>query len=249
MIGLGTIVNAGAVIAGGLVGILAKKGLPERYKRIVMQAIGLSVLIIGISGTLQGIYQVIGGGKLDRQYIMTMIFSLVTGGIIGEFIDIENKLERLGAWFQKKFSKNGGNFAEGFVTASLVYCVGAMAIVGALEDGLSGNPRTLFAKSILDGISSVVFSATMGLGVPFSAIPVLVYQGAITLLAGFVKPWLTDIMITEMSLVGSILILGIGLNLLEIKKIRVGNLLPAIFMPILFELLILGYHNLFRFLF
>ena len=236
MIGLGTVVNAGAVIVGGLAGTVIKKGLPERYKNIVMQALGLSVLFIGISGALQGIYKVLGNGSLDRQFIMTMIFSLVIGGVIGELINIESKLERLGSWFQSKFSKNGGNFAEGFVTASLVYCVGAMAIVGSLEDGLTGNPKTLFAKSILDGVSSVVFGATMGYGVPFSAIPILIYQGAITLLAGFVKPWLTDAVTAQMSLIGSILIFGIGINLLEIKKIKVGNLLPAIFLPVVYFL-------------
>lgn len=236
MIGLGTVVNAGAVIVGGLAGTVIKKGLPERYKNIVMQAIGLSVLFIGISGALQGIYKVLGNGSLDRQFIMTMIFSLVIGGVIGELINIESKLERLGSWFQSRFSKNGGNFAEGFVTASLVYCVGAMAIVGSLEDGLTGNPKTLFAKSILDGVSSVVFGATMGYGVPFSAIPILIYQGAITLLAGFVKPWLTDAVTAQMSLIGSILIFGIGINLLEIKKIKVGNLLPAIFLPVVYFL-------------
>ena len=236
MIGLGTVVNAGAVIVGGLAGTVIKKGLPERYKNIVMQALGLSVLFIGISGALQGIYKVLGNGSLDRQFIMTMIFSLVIGGVIGELINIESKLERLGSWFQSKFSKNGGNFAEGFVTASLVYCVGAMAIVGSLEDGLTGNPKTLFAKSILDGVSSVVLGATMGYGVPFSAIPILIYQGAITLLAGFVKPWLTDAVTAQMSLIGSILIFGIGINLLEIKKIKVGNLLPAIFLPVVYFL-------------
>lgn len=237
MIGIGTIVNAGAIIAGGLVGTFVKKGLPERYKSIVMQAIGLSVLIIGISGTLQGIYQVIDDGKLNRQYIMTMIFSLVAGGIIGEFINIENKLENFGTRFQRKFFKNGSNFAEGFVTASLIYCVGAMAIVGALEDGLTGNPKTLFAKAILDGVSSVIFAATMGFGVPFAALPVFIYQGSITLMAGFVKPWLTDAVVAQMSLIGSILIFGIGLNLLEIKKIKVGNLLPAIFLPIIYYII------------
>lgn len=234
MVGLGTVVNAGAIIAGGLAGIFVKKGLPERYKSIIMQGIGLSVLFIGISGALQGMYTVIDSKKLDRQFIMTMIFSLVIGGIIGEFIDIENKLERLGMWFQRKLSDKGGNFAQGFVTASLVYCVGAMAIVGSLEDGLMGNPKTLFAKAILDGVSAIVFSATMGIGVAFSAIPVFVYQGAITLLSSFVKPWLTDPVIAQMSLVGSILIFGIGISMLEIKRIKVGNLLPAMFLPLLY---------------
>jgi len=237
MIGIGTIVNAGAVIAGGIAGTLIKSGLPQRYKNIVMQAIGLSVLMIGVSGTLQGIYSVTAGGKLDRQYMMIMIFSLVIGGILGEFLNIENKLEQVGLWFQNKLIKGESSFAQGFVTASLVYCVGAMAIVGSLEDGLKGNTDILFAKSILDGVSAVVFAATMGIGVAFSAIPVFIYQGSITLLAGVIKPWLTDIVISQMSLVGSILIFGIGLSMLDIKKIKVGNMLPAIFIPLIYYLI------------
>ncbi len=236
MIGIGTIVNAGAIVAGGLVGILLKKGLPERYKSTVMQALSLSVLFIGISGVLQGIFTVIDNGRLSSQYIMTMIFSLVIGGIIGELINIEGKLQHLGDWFQNRLFRNGGNFAEGFVTASLVYCVGAMAIVGSLEDGLAGNPKTLFAKAILDGVSAVVFAATMGYGVPFSALPVVLYQGAITLAAGLIKPWLTYAVISQMSLVGSVLIFAIGLSMLDIKKIKVGNLLPAIFLPVVYYL-------------
>ena len=234
MIGLGTIVNVCVIIAGGIAGLFVKNGIPQRFKDTIMQAIGLSVLIIGISGALQGIYKVVNGGSLDRQYIMTMIFSLVIGGIAGELINIEDKLDRAGSWFQKKFAKSDGNFVEGFITASLIYCVGAMSIVGSLEDGLMGNPGTLFAKSILDGISSIIFSATMGIGVLLSAVPVFIYQGAITLLSGFIRPWLTDIVVSQMSLVGSILIMAIGFNVLDIKKIKVGNLLPAMFVPLLY---------------
>lgn len=234
MIGLGTIVNVAAVVVGGLAGTFVKNGLPQKFKTIIMQSIGLSVLMIGMSGALQGIYRVVDDGKLDRQFIMTMIFSLVIGSVLGEWIDIEDKLERLGQWFQSKFAKGESTFAQGFVTASLIYCVGAMAIVGSLEDGLTGNTGTLFAKSILDGVSAIVFAATMGIGVSFSALPILFYQGSITLLAGLVKPWLNDIIISQISLVGSILILGIGLSLLEIKKIKVGNMLPAIFIPFIF---------------
>ncbi|MDP4093964.1 MAG: DUF554 domain-containing protein [Bacillota bacterium] len=237
MIGVGTLVNTAAIIAGGTAGTFIKKGLPERFKNTVMQAIGLSVLIIGISGTLQGIYKITGNGDLDRQYIMTMIISLVVGGVLGELINIEKRLDKLGYWFQNKFSNNSGGFAEGFITASLVYCVGAMAIVGSLEDGLTGNTKTLFAKAILDGISAIVFASTMGFGVVFSAVPVLVYQGSITLLADFIKPWLTDAVIVQMSLVGSILIMGIAITLLDIKKIKVGNLLPSIFMPLVYYLI------------
>jgi uncharacterized protein len=237
MIGLGTIVNVAAVVAGGAAGTFVKNGLPQKFKTIIMQAIGLAVLMIGISGALQGIYRVVDGGKLDRQFIMTMIFSLVIGSILGEWIDIEDKLEKLGQWFQSKLAKGESNFGQGFVTASLIYCVGAMAIVGSLEDGLTGNTGTLFAKSILDGVSAIVFAATMGIGVSFSALSILLYQGSITLLAGLVKPWLNDIVISQMSLVGSILILGIGITLLDIKKIKVGNMLPAIFIPFIFYII------------
>lgn len=245
MIGLGTIVNAGAIILGALVGLLLKNGISERYKKILMQAIGLSVLIIGISGTLQGMYQVLDTGKLDRLYVMTMIFSLVIGSLIGETLNIEKKLENLGESLQKRFSNSGGGFAEGFVTASLVYCIGAMAIMGALEDGLLGNHSTLFAKSILDGVSAIVFSATMGIGVLFSSVPVFLYQGLITLLAGSLKPLLTAEVISQVSVVGSVLILGIGLNILDIKKIKVGNMLPAIFIPIIYYALALLYNSMF----
>ncbi len=234
MIGLGTIVNVGVIIIGGVAGTFVRKGIPQRYKETVTQAIGLSVMMIGISGVLQGMYKVVEGERLDRLYIMTMILSLIIGGIIGEIANIEDKLDRVGKWFQSKFAKNGGGFSDGFVMASLIFCVGAMAIVGSLEDGLTGNTGTLFAKSILDGIMSIVLASTFGIGVAFSAIPILIYQGGITLLAVWIKPWLTADVITQMSLVGSVLIFCIGMNILEIKKMKVGNLLPAIFIPLVY---------------
>lgn len=242
MTGLGTIVNAGVVIAGGVAGTLLRSGIPEKYKKIVMQGIGLSVLFIGISGTIKEMITIVNGNKLDRQFVMLMIFSLVIGGLIGEVLKIEKRLENVGLWFQRKIPSKGGSFSDGFVTASLVYCVGAMAIVGALEDGLSGNPSTLFAKSILDGVSAVIFAATLGIGVAFSAVPVFIYQGGITLLAGLVQPWLTETVISQMSLVGGILIFAIGINLLEIKKINVGNLLPSVFIPVLYYLISTAFH-------
>lgn len=238
MIGLGTIVNCVAIVVGGLVGTVAKKGISDRFSTTVMQGIGLSVMLVGLSGALQGIFEVTESGKLNRTYIMGLIFSLVVGGLIGEAINIEKQLERLGAWFQKNMAKGEHGFANGFVTASLIYCVGAMAIVGSLEDGISGNASTLFAKAILDGVSAVVFSATLGIGVLFSFIPVLVYQGGITLLAKFIQPWMSDAVISQMSLVGGVLILAIGFNILEIRRFKVGNLLPAIFVPIIADLVI-----------
>jgi len=171
---------------------------------------------------------------------MLMIFSLVIGGILGELINIEGLLNRAGNFIEKKLVRSEGSFAKGFVTASLVFCVGAMAIVGSLEDGLTGNPEILFAKSILDGVISVVFTATMGVGVMFSAVSVLLYQGLITLLARLISPLLTTVIVSQMSLVGSVLILAIGMNLLGFIKIRVGNLLPAIFVPVAWSLILTG---------
>lgn len=238
MIGLGTIVNFFAVIVGSMVGIFLRHGIPERFKTTIMQAVSLSVVFIGISGVLQGMFKVNSGNKLDRQYITLMIFSLIIGGVIGEFLKIEDFLDNLGEKIKnsmgKRLNSENSRFTEGFVTASLVFCVGAMAIVGSLEDGLNRNYSILFAKSILDGVSSIIFSATMGIGVMFSALVVLLYQGSITLLAGLLKPFLTDVTISQTSMVGSVLIFAIGLNMLGITKIKVGNLLPAIFVPLVY---------------
>lgn len=238
MIGLGTIVNTAAVLAGGMIGSRVKNGLPQRYREIIMQAIGLSVVIIGVSGALKEIFA-IKEMRLDRsgEFIMLMIFSLVIGSVIGEWLNIEAQLDRLGKWFESRFAKRGdNNFSQGFVSASLLFCVGAMAIVGSLDDGLRGDASTLYAKSILDGVSATVFASTLGIGVAFSAITVLVYQGSITLLAGFVAPLLNPVVTSEMSLVGNVLILAIGINLLKIREIKVGNMLPAIFIPIAYDL-------------
>jgi uncharacterized protein len=170
---------------------------------------------------------------------LIIISSLVVGGILGEIIDIENRLENLGKWMESKFSKGNqsGEFTKAFVSASLIYCVGAMAIMGSLDSGLRGNHQILYAKSLLDGISSVVFASSMGIGVAVSAIPVFLYQGAITLSASYLQGILSADVIREMSATGGLLILGIGLNILQIQKIRVGNLLPAIFAAVAFTYL------------
>jgi len=237
MLAQGSVVNAVAVIGGALVGMIVKGKLSERFKSIVMQALGLSVFIIGLSGTLSAIFKVSSDGTLESRDIMEMIIFLVVGSLIGEAINIEKRLNRLAELIQNKLPSSGGNFSVGFVTATLLFCVGAMAIVGSLEEGLTGNADTLYAKSILDCISSIIFSSTMGIGVLFSAIPVLVYQGSITLLAKFLEPMLTTEVISQMSLVGNVLILGIGLNLLEIRSIKVANMLPAVFLPIIYYLI------------
>ena len=214
----GTIVNVIAIFLGCSVGFILKSKFPERIGKIIMQAIGLASLLIGAQMALK------------TNNILLVIFSLVIGGVIGEIIGIEEGLERFGERVKLKFKSNDTSerFVEGFVTASLLYCVGSMAIMGALKEGLSGNPDILYAKSLLDGVTSIAFTAAMGIGVLFSAIPVFLYQGGITLLARLIKDFLSSEIINEMTAVGGILILGIGFGLLEIKKIKIGNLLPAI---------------------
>lgn len=233
----GSVINAVGIVGGALLGMIIKGRLSERFKTIIIQALGLSVVIIGLTGTLSAIFKVSADGTLESNDIMVMIIFLVVGAIIGEAINIEKKLNGFAEFIQKKLPGSGGNFSVGFVTTTLLFCVGAMAIVGSLEEGLTGNANTLYAKSILDSISSIIFSASMGIGVLFSAIPVLVYQGSITLLAEFLEPMLTPEVINQMSLVGNVLILGIGINLLEIRNIKVANMLPAVFLPIFYYLI------------
>ena len=214
----GTIVNVAAIVAGGLLGKILGKGLAENMRRTVMQAIGLGVLLIGMQMALV------------TQNITIVILSLVLGGITGELLRIQSRLDNLGLFLEGKFSREEGRntFAKAFVTASLVYCVGAMAIMGSLESGLTGQHQTLYAKSILDGVSAIMFSSTLGIGVAFAAVPVFIYQGFITLLASWIQVFMTAAVIAEMKATGGLLIFGIGLNLLNITDIKVGNLLPAI---------------------
>lgn len=221
----GTIVNAAAIVAGTALGLLLRKGISESVKDTVMTGIGLAVALIGFKMAF----------KTENELIV--ILSLVTGGVLGEILNIEGWLARLGTFLEAKVGGGSGEgeIAKAFVTTSLIYCVGAMSIMGALEDGLTGNAATLYAKSLLDGISAIVFTTTMGFGVAFSAIPVLVYQGSITLAASGLKAFLTPSMINEMTATGGLLIVGIASNILGIKPIKVGNLLPAILMAVLFS--------------
>jgi uncharacterized protein len=228
---LGNYVNALAIIVGTLLGLLFHKGLKEKYKTIVMQAIGLSVIFIGATTALNGLL------NPDSEPIL-FIISLVLGGLIGELVGVENGLERLGLFLQNRFGTAESNVARGFVTASLIFCVGTMAIIGSLESGLMGKHDMLFAKSVLDGITSMILASTLGFGVIFSAAAVFIYQGTIVLFASMVEPYLTINVIREISIIGGILIFGIGLNLLEIIKVRTANLLPAILIPVIYYLFI-----------
>ena len=230
---LGTIVNTAAVIAGSLLGMLitalTKKfqlNVSERFSKRIMQALGLCTLYIGISGALAG------------ENTLILILSMVIGTLIGEALDLDEKIHRLGDYLEKRFQGTGkdGNkgIAEGFVSASLLFCVGAMTIVGSLQSGLTGNHETLFAKSMLDFVAAIVFASSLGIGVIFSAAFVFIYQGAITVLAQWISPFLTDTVIQEMSCAGFVIILALGLNMLGISKFKVMNFVPAIFLPILF---------------
>lgn len=219
---LGTVVNVITIITGSLVGVFLKNRFKENYRNTIMNGLGMIVIIIGLMSALK------------TEDILLVIMSVVIGSIIGEWIRIEDRLENLGNMLERKAGQGSSNFSKGFVTASLIYCVGAMAIVGSLESGLTGNHQTLFAKSIIDGVSSIIFSSTLGIGVAFSAVSVFVYQGIITLSASFAKEFLIESVIREMAAVGGILIMGIGINILEIKRIKIGNMLPAIFIPLLY---------------
>lgn len=223
---LGTIVNAAAIILGGALGLLFGHSMPEKMNSTIIQGLGLAVLLIGIDMALQ------------TNNSLVVIGSLVIGGVIGECIDIEKKLKSLGTWMEKKFtSGEDGRFTRAFISASLIYCIGAMSITGSIESGINGNHSILMVKSLLDGTTAIVFATSMGAGVLASAIPVLLYQGAITLAAGLLQNVLSQPIITEMSATGGLLIVGIGLNILQIKEIKVGNLLPGIFVAIPLSLL------------
>lgn len=237
----GTIINALAILAGSLAGLALRavtsrsavkkpagtEPLGHRLQTIIMQGVALCVLYIGISGSFKG------------QNTLIAILSIALGAVIGESLELDRRIHALGDWVQARVSRllptreGAPSISDGFVTASLLFCVGAMAIVGALENGLTGNYDTLKAKSVLDGISSIVFASSMGVGVSFSAVAILLYQGSISLLAGLLSPLLGEAVIAEMTCVGSLLIVALGLNMLNVTHIKVMNLVPAIFLPIL----------------
>ena len=225
---LGTIVNSAAVLVGGLAGLLFKKGLPQRFTDILLKGVALCVLYIGITGALEG------------KKVLVLILSMVFGALIGEALDLDGKLNKLGDMIGSRFKQREGQttIAEGFVTTTLLFCVGAMAIVGSLKSGLQGDNEMLFTKALLDGISAVVFASSLGVGVIFTSVSIFIYQGSITLLAQWASTVLTTATIAEMTCVGSMLIIALALNMLGVTKLKVMNFVPAIFLPILFCLFI-----------
>lgn len=239
MIGLGTLANMGAIILGATIGLIIKGGLKQKFQETIMNALGLAVMFIGISGALQGMFT-IGEDGLHTANVMLMIVSLALGAFLGEWIDIEARLDRLGELIKsalKVKGEKGKNFVEGFVNSSLLFCIGAMAIVGSLNDGLSGDASMLYAKGFIDGTVAIFFASTLGIGVYFSIFTVGIYQGAITLSAKYIEPFLSDRLIADISFIGSVLIFGIGLNMVFGKKIKCGNLLPAVLIPVAYELI------------
>ena len=219
MYGLGTLANCVAIIIGALLGVFCKRGLPEKWQETMMSSIALCILIIGVQMALK------------TQNIIIVIFSLVLGAIVGEILDIEAAMNRLGQYLGNKLSQGDGSaaaaIAAGFVNASILFCSGAMAILGSIQDGLAADHTTLFAKATLDGLISLILSANLGIGVILSALSVGIYQGSITLLAGFVGPLVTETMLAEITASGGIMIMAIGCNMLKISSIRIGNLLPG----------------------
>lgn len=218
---LGTLVNVVLVLIGGFVGLFLKKGISKRFSDLIMHAIALVTMVIGIAFATAS------------ENMLIVIISLVVGALIGEGINIDKKLNQLGDLIKSKVKSESGNVGEGFVTATLLFCVGSMAIMGALDSGLRGDHTVLYTKAIMDGISALIFASSMGIGVILSAMPILLYQGSITLLSSFIQPYLTQIMMTEMNGVGGILLIGLGISILGIKEIKVSNLLPALVIPVI----------------
>ena len=218
---LGVFVNVATVFIGSLVGLLLKKGIPDKVTGALMAGIGLCTIYIGISGALNG------------ENTLVLILSMAIGTIIGTLLDIDGQLNRLAAYVESKFKQENGQVTvvEGFVTASLLFCVGAMTIVGSLQAGLTGNCEMLFTKATLDLISSCVLAASLGIGVMLSDIFVFVFQGGLVLLARVIAPFLTDYAIHEMTCAGSVLIIALGLNLIGVTKIKVANYLPVLLIP------------------
>lgn len=227
---VGTLINAGAIVAGSTIGLLAHSKMPERISKMTFYAMGLFTLVIGIQMALK------------TQEIVLMIFSLVTGTIVGEWCDIDKRLQNLANKFKrKKHVKNTNtneNVTNGVIGVFLLFCMGSMSILGAIEDGTGQEPKLLMAKSVLDGFSSIAFAATMGWAVILAIIPLILYQGSITLFASFITKYLGDALIVELTAVGGLLLIGLALSLLDIKHIRISNMLPSLVFVVVFGLLL-----------
>lgn len=233
MIGLGTVINVAAIVAGGLIGLIFSRAISARYQETLMQAIGVCVIFVGISGAVQEMMTVTADG-LQSGGTMMIVISYAVGSVLGEWINLEHRIEQFGKWLKVKTGNAKEKlFVDGFVTASLTVSIGAMAVVGAIQDGITGDCSTLALKAVLDMVIVCVMSASMGKGCVFSAIPVGVFQGTITLLARLIQPIMTERALSNLSLTGSILIFCVGINLLWEKKLKVANMLPSIVIAVI----------------
>lgn len=219
---IGTIVNATTVLIGSSIGLLINKSLPENLTRIVFQGIGLFTLYLGFSMALKG------------HNILIIIFSIIIGAIIGELLNIDRGINNLSEKIKKGFKSENEKFAEGLITAFLLFCMGSMTILGAINEGLRNDPSLLFTKALMDGFASLALASSMGIGVLFSVIPLLIYQGGLTLFAGIFQKLFTPVIVDELTAVGGILLIGLGLSILEIKKIKIINIIPALIIIVIF---------------
>lgn len=236
MFGLGTVINMAAILVGGLLGRLVGKAIPKRVQDMLYMVCGIATLFIGIGGCLQHML-VVENGVLNTQGTMMMLLSLTIGALAGELIDLEKRLEQFGEWLKRKTGNSGdAAFIDAFVTASLTVCIGAMAIVGAIQDGMEGDISVLAAKSVLDFVIICVMAASMGKGCTFSLIPVGILQGSVTALSVVLKPIMTESALSNLSYVGSVLIFCVGINLVWGKKVKVANMLPAVVIAVIWAL-------------
>lgn len=238
MICIGSIVNAGAIVAGGLLGLGIGSLISRRVQATLVSGMAVGTMFIGAGGTFSKMLAADPGGALETRGALMLVMSLAIGAVAGELVDIDGKFERFGAWLKRvSHNEKDKSFLDGFVTASLTFCIGAMAILGALEDGLRGDPSLLYLKSTMDAIFTIALTASLGKGVLFSALPVLLFEGAVTLASSLLRPVMTPDVLDAVSLVGGVLIFCVGWNILwSEKKIRVANLLPALVVAIVWTL-------------
>ncbi len=237
MFGLGTLINTAGVVAGSAIGILLRRGMKKNMQDALMAGCGVATIFIGTAGVLQGMIEIV-DGSIQTKGSMLLIFSLVLGGLFGEFVDIEKRMDAVGEKLKSMFhAEKDARFVEGFVNTSLIICVGAMAIVGSIQDGLNGDATMLTAKAVLDFAIVIVLASTYGIGVMCSALAILIYEGSLTLVAHFVGNFISDALIANLSFIGSALIFCVGVNVAFGKKFRVGNMLPALLGPVVYALI------------
>jgi len=223
----GTLINAAAVILGSIIGLIINSKIPKKITNTAFHGVGLFTIVFGIMMAIK------------TNNFLIMIFSIVIGAVIGEIIDVDKRINSFGDWLKKKYITTNERFSEGFITAFMLYCMGSMTILGAFEEGIYGMPNLLVAKSVLDGFSSIVLAATMGIGVFFSFVPLIIFQGGLTLFASNMQNIFTEVIITELTAVGGVILLGLGITMLEIKKIRILNMLPCLVIVVILTYLFL----------